>query len=226
MSKPKQAKATPEKWGCKYLLTLNKHTLTALLMNVTTSELPETVAGKIAVEVGEKGNLHKHMYLVFKRSIRKDTLVNKVKAHGCQVDLITPGTEATVIDYVGNHDKEVSKGCTIIDEYTTQWGNIDVSQGQRNDLTSSDVVLFQIKDALDGGATLRDIYNDFFPYMVRYGRGIIDYIQFCKQERDKTPTGYAVNKSGNRMEYESLERWTDDKTKILLDLDPFRSEQH
>lgn len=179
----KSTESKKVEWGNKFLLTLNKPNITSLLMASPLRDTPcKVVAFKSAVEIGEKGNLHAHYYVVFERSVRKDTLINRYKKDGIEVDRVTPGTEQTVINYVGNLDKEISKGCEILTDYTTTYGNIETTQGQRNDITASDAVLWQIKESIDAGANKRQLYNDFFPYLMRYGKSIFEYLDFTREE--------------------------------------------
>lgn len=172
----KGAQKAKDEWGCKWFITHNAPTLTLLICDVRLEEIGvKVLAYKISFEVGEKGNLHKHMFCVLERSVRRSTLINKWKAYGAQIDKVTPGTEATVIQYVGDVEKEALKGCKVLTEYTQQQGDLDTTQGQRNDLSATDNVLWQIKDAIDAGETIRAVWNSFFPYMVRYGVGITSY---------------------------------------------------
>lgn len=176
MKKKTTDKKPRDEWGSKWFFTLNAPTLTAIHMECKISDMPvEVIAGKISIEIGEEGNLHKHVYCVFERSWRKSALLSRFKHLGVQVDRVTPGTEATVINYIGNLDKEISKGCTILPEYTCIFGDIEATQGQRNDISASDAVLWQIKDAIDSGERLGVIWSSFFPYMVRYGSGVSFY---------------------------------------------------
>lgn len=192
-------------WGTKYLLTINHPEITTLLLTASSSDFPApTVAGKVAVEIGENGNLHKHVYVVFRRSIRRDTLINRYKQYGVQVDNVTPGTEQNVINYIGNPDKEVSKGCTIVSDYAYQWGNLEVSQGVRSDLTQTDVALWQMKEAIDSGATIKDLYDDFFHIMVRYGKGLTDYHKMVKYERMETDRSLVLKETANLL-HENIE---------------------
>ena len=193
MKKEKGEQKAKDEWGAKWFFTFNHECLTTLLTTCTSSDMPLPVsAGKMSIEVGKEGNLHKHIYVVFERSWRKSALLNRFKKWGIQVDRITPGTEQTVINYIGNVDKEVSKGCEVITDYTCSWGDIETTQGQRNDISVSDAVLWQIKDALDAGESLRKIWDSFFPYMVRYGQGITIYAKEIQRasiryEREKKP---------------------------------------
>ena len=171
----KEKTVITEKWSSKWIFTHNAKTFTALIFDFQTSKIPAKVlACKESVEVGESGNLHKHVYVSLNRSIRKSTLIKKFPV--TDIKPITPGTEQTVIEYIGSKDKETSKGCEIIS--VCQWGNLDVSQGQRTDLNETDSKLWQIKDAIDNGATKQTLYNDFFPQMVRFGRGVCDYYKY------------------------------------------------
>lgn len=202
----KNAESKKVEWGNKFLLTLNKPTLTALFMASPLRDTPcKVTAFKYAVEIGEKGNLHCHYYVVFERSVRKDTLINRYKKDGIEVDRITPGTEQTVINYIGNLDKEVSKGCEILTDYTAIYGNIETTQGQRNDITASDAVLWQIKEAIDAGTNKRQLYNDFFPYLIRYGKSIFDYLDFCKEE-EKDVTEKVLVRSAEAQSFLNAEK--------------------
>lgn len=174
-SNMEKQKKNKDEWGCKWYITVNAPTLTALFMTVKISDMPvPVVAYKIGYEVGASGNLHKHMYLVFERSWRRSALINRFK--GSQIDRVTPGTEQTVIDYICNDDKPEEK--SSVNLWFEVSGEIWATQGQRNDITASDAVLWQIKDAIDAGASLGEIYGSFFPYMVRYGQGIKNYHDF------------------------------------------------
>ena len=75
-----EKKATKKvEWGCKFMITVNKPTLTALICSVTLGDFPcKAIAWKEAYEVGEKGNLHKHLYIVLERSVRRDKYVRKL----------------------------------------------------------------------------------------------------------------------------------------------------
>lgn len=216
----KNAEKKPAEWGCKFLLTLNKPTLTSLLMSSPLRDTPcKVLAFKSAVEIGAKGNLHAHFYVVFERSLRKDTLINRYKKDGIEVDRITSGTEQTVINYIGNLDKETSKGCTILEEYTTIYGYIETTQGQRNDLSASDAVLWQIKDAIDAGASKKELYDNFFPYLVRYGNGLFEYYNFLSGRFDvkKPETSEKSNVYELRPEKDVkliLEEEIDDKSEL------------
>ena len=168
------------------MLTVNHSQLTALLMITGEIVLRDDIeASKMAVEIGKSGNLHSHIYCVFKRSVRKDTLLNKYKQYGVQIDKITAGTEKTVIEYIGGREKAAAKGSMVIDDYTALKGDLQVTQGQRNDIGETEKALWQIKDAIDNGASKWQVWQDFFPYMVRYGRGISDYIE-AKSEQEKS----------------------------------------
>ena len=171
-----------EKWASKWLFTHNAKTLTSLIVDFQVSNIPAKVLScKESIEVGESGNLHKHVFVALNRSIRKSTLMKKFPI--TDIKPVTPGTEQTVIEYIGNKDKEISKGCEIIS--VDQWGNLDVTQGMRTDLNETDSKLWQIKDAIDSGADKRTLFNDFFPQMVRFGRGVIDYYDLVKEERQE-----------------------------------------
>ena len=171
-----------EKWASKWLFTHNAKTLTALICDFQTSQIPAKVLScKESIEIGESGNLHKHVFVSLNRSIRKSTLLKKFPI--TDIKPVTPGTEQTVIEYIGNKDKEISKGCEIIS--VSQWGNLDVTQGMRTDLNETDSKLWQIKDAIDNGADKRTLFNDFFPQMVRYGRGVLDYYDLIREERQE-----------------------------------------
>ena len=175
----KDAKEKPEEWGVSFLLTYNAKTYTDLITNLPTSILPYKVTGvKTSIEVGDSGNLHSHTYVNFERSQRKSSIINKLPT--TDVKRVTSGTERTVINYIGNTDKEISKGCTIIDCY--QYGDIATTQGTRTDLTATDNALWEIKDAIDAGESMRYLYNTFFPYMIRHGAGIRAYYDFNKAE--------------------------------------------
>lgn len=169
----------PEEWGVSFLLTTNYNTLTEMCFDNIIHKIGYKVTGaKTAVEVGKSGNLHTHIYINFERSQRKSCLIKKLPT--TDVKRIASGTEKTVIEYIGNKDKEVSKGCEIIDCW--QYGDIETTQGTRTDLTATDNALWQIKDAIDKGESLRYLYNTFFPYMVRNGQGIKAYYEYVRQE--------------------------------------------
>lgn len=170
----------PEEWGTSFLLTYNAKTWTDLICNLPTSILPYKIAGyKTAIEIGENGNLHSHTFVSFERSQRKTAIINKLPT--TDVKRVTSGTERSVIEYVGNTDKIEEKNCHIIDCY--QWGNIETTQGLRTDLTATEAALWAIKDAIDKGANLRMLYNEFFPYMMRNGQGIRGYMEYCREEQ-------------------------------------------
>ena len=179
-------------------MTINHPSLTALLVIMGEITSKYAVDGfKSAVEVGKAGNLHAHIYVVYARSVRRDTLINSFKAYGAQVDKVTTGTEQTVINYIGNHDKEVTKGCQVIDDYTTTFGDIQTTQGLRNDISDTDRALWDIKEVIDSGATLRDVYDAYFPFMIKYGRSLRDYIDFRAAQREEGAT---------KKMYESIEK--------------------
>lgn len=183
-----KSKTKGEEWGTSFLLTTNFKTYTECCFDVSLNTLKYKVTGwKRAVEVGEAGNLHVHLYVNFERSQRKSCIIKKFP--NTDVKRITSGTERTVIEYVGNEDKEISKNCTIID--CCQWGDIDTTQGSRTDLTASDVALWALKEAIDSGESYRYLYNAFFPQMLRYGKGIKEYYDFCKQEKAES-TSYKI----------------------------------
>lgn len=168
------------------MLTVNHSQLTALLMITGEIVLRDDIeASKMAVEIGKSGNLHSHIYCVFRRSVRKDTLYNKYKQYGVQVDKITAGTEKTVIEYIGGSEKAAAKGSKVIDDYTASKGDLQVTQGQRNDIGETEKALWQIKDAIDNGTSKWQVWQEYFPYMVRYGRGVSDYIEI-RNEQNKT----------------------------------------
>ena len=170
-----EQKAKPaEKWATKFFLTANRPNLTELIMlNIIAKTPCEVIGYKIAYEVGEKGNLHLHLYLRLARSVRLTWFFRNFP--GVETVTVTPGTEADVISYIGNHDKEVSKGCTVLPEYTHVWGDIEGGQGERTDLTTTDRQLWEVKEAVDGGATVRELFDTYFPLMIRYGRSILEY---------------------------------------------------
>ena len=178
----KEKTVITEKWSSKWIFTHNAKTLTALIFDFQVAKIPAKVLScKESFEVGESGNLHKHVYVSLNRSVRKSTLIRKFPT--TDIKPVTPGTEQTVIEYIGSKDKETSKGCEIIS--VCQWGNLDMTQGQRTDLNETDSKLWQIKDAIDNGATKRTLYNDFFPQMVRFGRGIYDYYKLRRVEGEE-----------------------------------------
>ena len=178
----KETTVITEKWASKWIFTHNAKTLTALICDFQTSQIPaKCLSCKESFEVGESGNLHKHVFVSLNRSIRKSTLMKKFPT--TDIRPVTPGTEQTVIEYIGSKDKEISKGCEIIS--VNQWGNLDMAQGQRTDLNETDSKLWQIKDAIDNGADKRTLFNDFFPQMVRYGRGVIDYYDLIRAEKEE-----------------------------------------
>lgn len=190
----KDNKKVKDEWGAKWLITVNAPTLTALFMTVTLDEMPvEVTSYKIGYEVGAAGNLHKHIYLTFNRSWRRSALINRFK--GAQIDRVTPGTEQTVIEYIGSPDKEIRKGCEVL--WYEIWGNIDATQGQRNDITATDAVLWQIKDAIDAGERLGVIWNNFFPYMVRFSGGVKQYYDIANAEKVSASKKLAYNISDN-----------------------------
>lgn len=174
----------PSEWGCKFFFTINDNALTALLMKTGEILSEKGIEGfKLALEMGKKGNLHTHIYIVFNRSQRKETLLNRYKKWGVQIDRVTPGTEKTVIEYIGSEEKTKEKDSLLFKEYTTIWGDVVTSQGARNDIGDTEKALWQIKDAIDSGANTRQIWNDFFPYMVRWGKGVYSYIEMIDKER-------------------------------------------
>ncbi len=202
-----KAKIT-ERWGSKWLFTHNAKTLTDLIMDFQVASIPARVlAMKESFEVGEAGNLHKHVYVSLNRSIRFSTLLKKFPR--TDIKAVTPGTEQTVISYVGNSDKTASKGCQIIS--VNSWGNLDASQGIRTDLNETDSKLWQIKDAIDNGANLRTIWNDFFPQMVRFGGGIKMYVEILKEAEKEV-----IVRSKEEMDYENAERENEILDKIAL----------
>lgn len=175
MKKP----AKPEEWGVSFLLTTNHKTFTDLCFDCTPTQIPYRITGwKISEEIGEAGNLHTHLYVNFERSQRRTALIKRFPH--TDVKRVSAGTERTVIDYLGNQDKEEAKGCQILAVY--QWGDIDTTQGTRTDLTKTDETLWQIKEAIDNGESMRHLYNTFFPAMIRYGKGIRDYHEYVKSE--------------------------------------------
>lgn len=179
----------PEEWGVSFLLTTNYTTFTEMCCDNILSKIGYKITGaKTAIEVGKAGNLHTHIYVNFERSQRKTCIIKKLPL--TDVKRITSGTEKTVIEYVGNEDKEISKGCEIVACW--QYGDIDVTQGTRTDLTATDNALWQIKDAIDSGENYRYLYNTFFPFMVRYGQGIKAYHEYVKQET-AAETAYKLN---------------------------------
>ena len=135
MEKKQKAK---DEWGCKWYLTVNAPTITALFSTVRLSDMPvEILSYKIGYEIGKNGNLHKHMYLVFSRSWRKSALISKFK--GAEVERVTPGTEQNVIAYICGEEKAKEKGSVNLwfETFGELWG----TQGQRNDISASDSVL-------------------------------------------------------------------------------------
>ena len=179
-----QQEKTPSKWGTSFFITINRPTLTALLMDSPLRNSPENiVAHKMSVEIGEKGNLHAHYYIKLARSARLAWYYKHFP--GAESLVITPGTESDVIDYVGNISKEVSKGCTVLSEYTTSYGDLTRRQGSRTDVTLTDAVLWDIKASIDAGATTRDLFNAYFPYMIRYGRSLLEYKRIVNPATDR-----------------------------------------
>lgn len=177
----KKGETKTEEWGNKFHITVNAPTLTALFMSVKISDMPVGVtAYKEAVEVGENGNLHKHLYIALERSWRRSALINRFK--GAEVQRITPGTEATVLNYIGNDDKQVTKGCSTFKDLISIWGDIETSQGQRNDISRTDAVLWQVKAAVDADATWGELWQDFFPYMVKHARGLKEYYEYIRSK--------------------------------------------
>lgn len=165
------------------MLTVNDNALTGLLIKTGEILADANIEGfKTALESGKAGNLHTHSYIVYKRSIRRDTLISRFKKWGVQVDRITAGTEKTVIEYIGSAEKTQEKQSVLYPEYTCIWGDIQTTQGARNDIGETEKALWQIKEAIDTGTPARQIWNDFFPYMVRYGKGIESYCQIVSQE--------------------------------------------
>ena len=196
-----------DKWVSKVMITVNMPTLTGLLTTYTLSDLPCSARGaKVAVEIGAAGNLHKHMYIALTRSVRLSWFYKNFP--GAETDAVTPGTEQTVIDYIGSADKTVSKGCVVLPEYTSIIGDIETTQGKRNDISQTDDALWQIKEAIDSGCNARQIWQDFFPYMVRYGRGIADYmaLQQTAINDNDTAIAYRVKANSHEIEAEKQEK--------------------
>lgn len=50
-----------------------------------------------------------------------------------------------------------------------------LGSGRRTDLISTDSALWEIKEIIDSGGTLRDCWNKHFPIMVRHHRGVYAY---------------------------------------------------
>lgn len=216
----------PVEWGTKYMLTVNDNVLTSLL--VKTGEILADVGiegFKTALESGKAGNLHTHSYIVYKRSIRRDTLISRYKKWGVQVDKVTAGTEKTVIEYIGSLEKTSEKQSMLYPEYTCVWGDIQTTQGARNDIGETEKALWQVKEAIDTGTPLRQVWNDFFPYMVRYGKGIEAYCQIVAQEKPSSGLKVAENKDKEQieatkaqvaLEREDAERESAELEKIIL----------
>lgn len=188
-------------WGTKYMLTVNDNALTSLLMKTGEILADASIEGfKTAMESGNAGNLHTHSYVVYKRSIRRDTLISRYKKWGVQVDRVTAGTEKTVIEYIGSMEKTAEKQSTLYPEYTCVWGDIQTTQGARNDTGETEKALWQIKEAIDAGTPLRQVWNDFFPYMVRHSRGVEAYYQIVAREKPSKGLRVAEGKDKEQIE--------------------------
>lgn len=213
-------------WGTKYMLTVNDNALTSLLMKTGEILADTSIEGfKTALESGKAGNLHTHTYIVYKRSIRRDTLISRYKKWGVQVDKVTAGTEKTVIEYIGSPEKTAEKQSMLYPEYTCVWGDIQTTQGARNDIGETEKALWQVKEAIDAGTPLRQVWNDYFPYMVRYGRGVEAYCQIVAQERPSKAPKVAEGRDKEQIEAirsqaaldrEEAERESAELEKILL----------
>lgn len=213
-------------WGTKYMLTVNDNVLTSLLMKTGEILADVGIEGfKTALESGKAGNLHTHSYIVYKRSIRRDTLISRYKKWGVQVDRVTAGTEKTVIEYIGSSEKTAEKQSVLYPEYTCIMGDIQTTQGARNDIGDTEKALWQVKEAIDAGTPIRQVWNDFFPYMVRYGKGVEVYCQIVAQEKPSSGLKVAEGKDKEQietirsqvaLEKEDAERESAELEKILL----------
>lgn len=129
---------------------------------------------KVALEVGEAGNRHFQVYLYFPGK-RRFSSVKKLfpSAH------IEPrfGTHQQASDYIGQEEK--SGTVLWVEEF-----GVPPKQGGRSDLSESRSAMWDVKDAIDNGASEGELWDDYFPYMVRSYTGVREYIQYTRSKSD------------------------------------------
>lgn len=166
--------------GRNWCFTLNNPT-TEEISNLHTS-LPNRVEFRFMVFQLEQGELqtpHVQGYVEFNRVMR----FNRVKS------LISPriylnqrrGTRQQAADYCRKEEGRI--------EGPWEYGQ-GPSQGRRTDLD-------EIRDAIDAGTTLDNLWTDHFSSMIRYSRGVKEYLTMKTPQRTfKTQVHIAIGPPG------------------------------
>lgn len=114
---------------------------------------------------------HVHLYVEFKKSMRLSAVRRLYPGMHCEPARGNAEQNKTYIGKYGNSVLE--RGTPAI-----------ASQGSRSDLED-------IKTAIDSGASEEQLYNEHFPTMVRYSKGLHEYIHLCKNKKrrlEQAPT--------------------------------------
>ena len=123
------------------------------------------------VERGEAGTPHVQGYVEFKRRQRPTARsIKTVVGRRAHIE-IRRGTADEAADYCKKEESRVEPG--------DEWGVISVSggQGARNDLK-------KVKESIDAGMGVRELYDEHFAHMIRYRRSFQEYMNTT---RGRTP---------------------------------------
>lgn len=130
-------------------------------------------------ERGANGTNHLQGYCLFNRS-RKLAYCKQLNPHAHWEP--RRGSHQQALDYVTKSDTRVAG--------PWQYGT-EPRQGKRNDLHA-------VQEAIQAGASDRELFEDHFPAMVKYHRGIKEYRRLCTQPRDwKTEVCVLWGKTGS-----------------------------
>lgn len=159
-----------KEWATSFLLTKNFDTWTGACL--ASREIPllsgiSRIRGSL--EEGHGGHLHAHIAVSYSRSQRKKRLISLLPKW--DIKPITPGTEWRAFQYPGDPEKEESKGCRIF----CVWGDEPPQEPQNFKGTETEKRLLMMKEKIDGGASLQEMYHEDFFLMMRYGRELRGY---------------------------------------------------
>ena len=136
-----------------------------------------------SLEMGETGNLHYQGYAEFHNTKRLAALKNLDAMEGAHWEL-RRGSQKDAMDYCRKTDDP-----TYLDG-PYEWGEPSSGQGARSDLKA-------LKIAIDEGSTDVDLFDNFFPTMLRYHKSVSHYRNLKQVKRSwKTLVTVCIGPTG------------------------------
>ena len=164
-----------------------KHEFESFYNNLPDSFRSNVRYAKFALERGESGTFHLQGFLLFTKDERR-SYTYKLMPHADIKEAY--GTIQEASSYIGNldfkHADGTSKGGEVfwVWEYGKLPSNRECRQkGEPTETEKRLLGLKEIVDAKNGKAVIKQLWNDDFYMMLRYGRAIKDYINDCYEEK-------------------------------------------